>query len=259
MWEPPPPEHWNGLIREYIVNVTVTEGGGEFQLRSNTTMLIVEGLHPYYTYNCLITAVTLAPGPFSVVYTVRMPQDSEFLNPYAYCIAIYGIHNLFCTVPSVPPRNVAGEALSSSTISVTWESLVPEGQNGVIISYTIVLLEVATNVTFTYEQVGLHTELVIDSLHPFYEYECAVSAATVVGLGPSSAPFIIQTMEDSKCTSFYIYNHISFLFISALVTSMQFPLVLQVALNSPQVSLQLFRWYGNHLLQTSRMELSGNT
>ncbi len=89
-WEPPDPQHQNGIIREYIINGTVTEGGEELQWISNTTSLLVDGLHPYYTYNFIIAAVTIASGPFSEVHAVRMPQDGKQLHVCThYCTIIW--------------------------------------------------------------------------------------------------------------------------------------------------------------------------
>lgn len=92
-----------------------------------------------------------------------------------------------------------GETLSSTAITIMWEAPELEEQNGIIISFNISLLELPTNVTLTYQQAGLHTELVINSLHPYYEYSCSVAAATEVGAGPFSTPFVIRTDYDGEC------------------------------------------------------------
>ena len=78
MWEPP--EDPNGYIREYRVNVTEVETGRMFQLITNTTGITIGSLHPYYTYNCTVSAVTIGPGPFSTVITVRTAEDGKYVN-----------------------------------------------------------------------------------------------------------------------------------------------------------------------------------
>ena len=75
MWEPP--EDPNGYIREYRVNVTEVETGRMFQLITNTTGITIGSLHPYYTYNCTVSAVTIGPGPFSPAITVRTDEDGR--------------------------------------------------------------------------------------------------------------------------------------------------------------------------------------
>ena len=107
-------------------------------------------------------------------------------------------YNTSDTVPTAPPQNTAGDVLNSTTISISWEAPPPEEQNGIIQQYIIYLLEIPTNMNFTYQPEREHRELVIDSLHPDYDYECSVAAETIVGRGPFSDPFIITTHEDGK-------------------------------------------------------------
>ena len=66
-------------------------------------------------------------------------------------------------------------------------------------SYHVKLLEVPTGMNYTYHRSGSHTEILITGLHPFYEYNCSVSAETSAGQGPSSVPFTIRTHEDGEC------------------------------------------------------------
>ena len=75
-WSPPPPEDQNGIIRNYLVNISVVESGEHFyQLTSNATVLVVDELHPYYTYSCIVAALTVGTGPFTEVTTVQLPED----------------------------------------------------------------------------------------------------------------------------------------------------------------------------------------
>lgn len=94
--------------------------------------------------------------------------------------------------------NSSGEVLSSSTLSITWQPPAPEGQNGIIISYTVLLNELPTNTTYTYQRDGSHTEILITDLHPYYEYSCSVAAETSVGLGPFSVPFSLTTQQEGE-------------------------------------------------------------
>ena len=77
-WEPPAPEHRNGIIRGYVINATALESGEHFQWRStNTLSLIVGGLHPYYNYHLFIRAETIGAGPFSHILSILMPEDGN--------------------------------------------------------------------------------------------------------------------------------------------------------------------------------------
>lgn len=74
-WSPPPLMSQNGLIREYRVNVTEVDTGKVFVRTSGSTYLILYELHPYYTYECIIGAVTIAEGPYSDMETITTPED----------------------------------------------------------------------------------------------------------------------------------------------------------------------------------------
>ena len=73
-WSPPPPHSQNGVIREYRVNVTEVKTGMEFHFTTTATAIFVPFLHPYYTYECVISAYTVATGPNAEV-TVMTPED----------------------------------------------------------------------------------------------------------------------------------------------------------------------------------------
>ena len=80
----------------------------------------------------------------------------------------------FClTVPT-------GQVLISRVVLVPWRPPTFGKQNEVIITYTIVLLEVPSNTTLMYEQEGN----IFDKLHSYYKYKCFVVTATQVGNGP---------------------------------------------------------------------------
>ena len=71
LWQDPPPEDQNGIIRLYFINITEEETGREFQLTSSAPHIFVEFLHPFYTYVCTVAASTVGVGPFSPPLTVK--------------------------------------------------------------------------------------------------------------------------------------------------------------------------------------------
>ena len=75
-WTPPPQELHNGIIREYRVNITEEETGEElrYSVDANETEITVSGLHPFYSYNCTVVAVTIAEGPYSAVVGVKTDE-----------------------------------------------------------------------------------------------------------------------------------------------------------------------------------------
>ena len=75
-WSPPPPHSQNGVIREYRVNVTEVETGTEFYFTTAATSYTVSNiLHPYYTYECIVSAYTIAIGPYTDEVTMMTLED----------------------------------------------------------------------------------------------------------------------------------------------------------------------------------------
>ena len=66
-WFLPASDKQNGIITNYVINVTEDDSGDQFQeSTSNTSLTIDSNLRPYYTYTCVIAAETSAGrGPFS--------------------------------------------------------------------------------------------------------------------------------------------------------------------------------------------------
>ena len=73
-WQPPPEDDWNGLIRLYYVFVTELESGRSFTLNSTATNYRVHNLHPFYTYNFSVAAVTVAAGSISDNITLQTSE-----------------------------------------------------------------------------------------------------------------------------------------------------------------------------------------
>ena len=76
-WDPPTAANQNGIIRTYIINMTVLESGENVQLMSNSTDSDFVMLHPYYTYTFIISAVTIGPGPPSAVHSVITAEEGN--------------------------------------------------------------------------------------------------------------------------------------------------------------------------------------
>ncbi len=76
-WNPPAPYEQNGVIDYYILKVAETETRLEFTLTPNATIQVVYNLHPYYTYQLSVAAVTIGQGPFSTEYTITTPEDGK--------------------------------------------------------------------------------------------------------------------------------------------------------------------------------------
>lgn len=76
-WSEPLSSDTNGIIREYIVNVTEVETGTIFSLTTTATTITLQSLHPYYNYQCIVSAFTVGVGPYTAVFNIRTPEDGE--------------------------------------------------------------------------------------------------------------------------------------------------------------------------------------
>ena len=77
-WVAPPAPH-NGIIRYYTVNLTETDTGVQILIESETTSIVISSLHPYYTYEVVVAAVTVANGPYSPPLVLQLPEDGTFM------------------------------------------------------------------------------------------------------------------------------------------------------------------------------------
>lgn len=80
-WDPPPLNQTHGDIQGYLITLLEYETGDVLQYNSNTTDLLVGPLHPYYIYNCSISAVTVEPGP-PIIIVVRT-HEAGMLQSYS--------------------------------------------------------------------------------------------------------------------------------------------------------------------------------
>ena len=125
---------------------------------------------------------------------------------------IINIFPILFSEPSGPPRNVDVKSTTSTSILVTWDEVLPDLQNGIIISYNVSYQAVAeagsagpiylTKVKAPTRQVNL-TGLTKD-MH----YNVSVLASTIKGDGNYSNPKTFRTNEDSKSFFLQLCDHL---------------------------------------------------
>ena len=98
-------------------------------------------------------------------------------------------------VPTSPPQDPHGYAVSSNIIMLFWDPPPVLETHGVIREYHINLKEEATDTIMTYISSGTFIE--VSLLHPFYNYSWVVTAVTI-GEGPYTGPSWVTTLEDGK-------------------------------------------------------------
>ena len=70
-------EDRNGIIREYVINITEVNTGSIVQKVSTTNSLLLENLHPYYTYSVMVAAYTIESGPYSTAFLFTTAEDGK--------------------------------------------------------------------------------------------------------------------------------------------------------------------------------------
>ena len=79
-WDPPLPEHRNGLIEVYHIAITETDTDEELQYISVYNNTVIGPLHPYYTYKFSVAAVTVDVGPFTSQVTLQTPEAGTIIS-----------------------------------------------------------------------------------------------------------------------------------------------------------------------------------
>ena len=75
MWNSPPFEDTNGVIQYYMARIVEKETGKQFTLTATSTVVVFNNLHPYYKYECSVTAYTIAFGPYSDVIILQLDEE----------------------------------------------------------------------------------------------------------------------------------------------------------------------------------------
>lgn len=90
-WIAPPTINHNGIIRYFVIIVTEINTGYKFQLTAEATSEVVSSLHPFYTYEVVVAAVTTERGPFSDSLVFQLPEDGE-IQVFLMTILIYSLY-----------------------------------------------------------------------------------------------------------------------------------------------------------------------
>ena len=126
------------------------------------------------------------------VWSVSMCTAIKQETPYSVQDIQYLLQ--ITAVPTGTPTNVQVVAISSSSIRLTWEPPRPEDQNGIIMAYNITITEAETGRVTYFRKEGTGSLLIVNFLHPFYTYQCSISAETI-GPGPPALASITTHQE----------------------------------------------------------------
>lgn len=76
-WRAPPEDHQNGVIRHYRISVNDVDTDTHFTVISLQTSSVISDLHPFFTYNFGVCAVTVGVGPCAYAGPIQLQQESE--------------------------------------------------------------------------------------------------------------------------------------------------------------------------------------
>jgi hypothetical protein len=79
-WDPPPPEHRNGIIQGFSIRVVGVHTPEDYTVSTISTDTLIRGLHPFYSYKFTVAAVTTSHGPFSNPITVMIPPFGKSMS-----------------------------------------------------------------------------------------------------------------------------------------------------------------------------------
>lgn len=77
VWESPPEEDINGILRQFVIRVVEHETGRIFTNTSSYEQITLLDLHPYYTYSVSVAAETIDTGPFSNNITIQLAEEGK--------------------------------------------------------------------------------------------------------------------------------------------------------------------------------------
>ena len=111
-------------------------------------------------------------------------------------------HHVLFLAPASPPSQITQTALSPTEILVTWDSVPPIDQNGIITMYEVLYQPLETfdgaigplTVTVTV----LNMSAVLTQLEEFVVYNISVRAFTETGPGVYNIAMQERTLEDGK-------------------------------------------------------------
>ena len=99
--------------------------------------------------------------------------------------------------PDGAPQNVKGQNTSSTSISVSWEAVQADLQNGIITGYNITYQSQTENDNGVVEAGPNDLQANLTGLKEFVKYNISVVAFTEKGDGPPSI-IVVRTDEDGK-------------------------------------------------------------
>ena len=205
-WSPPPRIDVNGDLQYYALQVTEVETGRRWTFYTVDTFITIGGLHPHFNYRCQVAAHTvLGSGPFTNPFYVQTRESGMFttmlhtcLYDYRHLVMVTVFFSSLFSAPTATPSVPQLTTLTSRSFSLMWQPPPFEQINGDIRRYTLLIVESETGRQF--EVTTNDTQIIISSLHPYYNYMCRVRAETTQP-GPYSVAISVHLLEEGTYTN----------------------------------------------------------
>ena len=98
--------------------------------------------------------------------------------------------------PASAPVNITALLVTSTSLTLSWSPPPPQDHNGLLTHYHLQITRLSTQSSLSYHTNV--TEMVVEGLVPYSEYEVIVAAFTQEGSGPYSDSFIVHTEQDGE-------------------------------------------------------------
>ena len=93
---------------------------------------------------------------------------------------------------------MTGQTINSTSISVSWQKVEDDKQNGIITGYTIIYQSQTENHNDNVPADANERQKELTGLREFVDYNITVFASTAKGNGPRSPVLVMRTAEDSE-------------------------------------------------------------
>lgn len=186
----------NSPIEEYNIQYKIIadtwQTAERITVPGSQSVININNLHPATTYHIRIAAENkLGSSEFSEIVQVTTLEE----------------------VPSGSPKNVRGEAKSSTEIFLIWDAPDKHDWNGNLLGYYVGYQvtnptgEVGPTQGFNFKTVEVRShfggETLLENLNKFTQYSVVVQAYTSQGSGPPSKEIHWTTLEDGKLLTYF--------------------------------------------------------
>ena len=162
----------NGEITGFDISLTSATDSIQHIISTTVTSYTLSSLHPYTTYSIQVRANnSIGAGPYTAVNIVTTNQ----------------------ALPADAPTQLTILQLTHNSVNFSWYQIDSSSLNGEFLTYTILVTNTLTTVTFS--QSSLYSQTSITDLTPYTQYSLSVAVVNTQGTGPYSSPLNFSTNQ----------------------------------------------------------------